>query len=88
MTLDQQNLQQLKQTAELIYNDKCLLDALRNAGYENMTRQTIMIVNNALTSTERKIEHVKNRTLDQSIKNDPHKIHRNEKNDDSPSPDF
>lgn len=88
MTLDQQNLQQLKQTAELIYNDKCLLDALRNAGYENMTRQTIMIVNNALTSTERKIEHVKNRALDQSIKNDPHKIHRNEKNDDSPSPDF
>ena len=61
MSLDKQNLQQLEQTADLIHNDKCLLDALRRAGYERMTTTTTMTVNNALTSTERKIEHIKNK---------------------------
>ena len=88
MSLDKQNLQQLEQTADLIHNDKCLLDALRRAGYERMTTTTTMTVNNALTSTERKIEHIKNKVLDQSTSKDSSQRHDHEKNDHSPGPDF
>lgn len=85
MSLDKQNLQQLEQTADLIHNDKCLLDALRRAGYERMTTTTTMTVNNALTSTERKIEHIKNPVSDKTKEIDNNLTYQN---DDSPSPDF
>ena len=85
MSLDKQNLQQLEQTADLIHNDKCLLDALRRAGYERMTMTTTMTVNNALTSTERKIEHIKNPVSDKTKEIDNNLTYQN---DDSPSPDF
>ena len=85
MSLDKQNLQQLEQTADLIHNDKCLLDALRRAGYERMTATTTMTVNNALTSTERKIEHIKNPVSDKTKEIDNNLTYQN---DDSPSPDF
>lgn len=85
MTLNKQNLQQLEQTAELIHNDKCLLDALRRSGYENMTRDTIMIINNVLTSTERKIEGLKNPILDKTTEIDKN---RDYQNDNNPTPDF
>ena len=85
MSLDKQNLQQLEQTADLIHNDKCLLDALRRAGYERMTTTTTMVVNNALTSTERKIEHIKNPVSDKTKEIDNNLTYQN---DDSPSPDF
>lgn len=85
MSLDKQNLQQLEQTADLIHNDKCLLDALRRAGYERMTTTTTMTVNNALTSTERKIQHIKNPVSDKTKEIDNNLTYQN---DDSPSPDF
>ncbi len=85
MSLDKQNLQQLEQTADLIHNDKCLLDALRRAGYERMTTTTTMTVNNALTSTERKIEHIKNPVSDKTKEIDNNLTYQN---DDSLSPDF
>ena len=85
MSLDKQNLQQLEQTADLIHNDKCLLDALRRAGYERMTTTTTMTVNNALASTERKIEHIKNPVSDKTKEIDNNRTYQN---DDSPSPDF
>lgn len=82
MTLDKQNLQQLEQTAELIYNDKCLLDALRGSGYERMIKTTTTTVNNALMSTERKIGYIKS-----LISNKTKEIDNNQ-NDNSPNPDF
>lgn len=83
MSLDKQNLQQLEQTAILVDNDKSLLDALKNAGFGRITTSTMTMVNNAKTSIERKIEHIKNKILDQSTPKDSSQRH-----DHSPGPDF
>lgn len=88
MSLDKQNLQQLEQTAILVDNDKSLLDALKNAGFGRITTSTMTMVNNAKTSIERKIEHIKNKILDQSTPKDSSQRHDHEKNDHSPGPDF
>ena len=50
-----------------------------------MTTTTTMTVNNALTSTERKIEHIKNPVSDKTKEIDNNLTYQN---DDSPSPDF
>ena len=88
MSLDKQNLQQLEQTAILVNNDKSLLDSLKNAGFGRITTSTMTVVSNAKTSIERKIEHIKNKILDQSTSKDSSQRHDHKKNDHSPDPDF
>lgn len=88
MSLAKQTLQQLEQTAILVNNDKSLLDSLKNAGFRRITTSTMTIVNNAKTSIERKIEHIRNTVLDQSTPKDSSQRHDHEKNDHSPGPDF
>lgn len=85
MTMHKQDLQQLEQTKELINNDKGLLEALRASGYENTTKGTLTTVNNALTSNEKQIEHIKTPVSNKTKESETKMIY---KNDDSPSPDF
>lgn len=85
MTMHKQDLQQLEQTKELINNDKGLLEALRASGYENTTKGTLTTVNNALTSNEKQIEHIKTPVSNKTKESETKVIY---KNDDSPSPDF
>lgn len=88
MSLAKQNLDQLKQTAILVDNDKSLLDALKNAGFGRITTSVITMVNNAKTSIERKIEHIQNTLVDKPQQKKSQQGYENEKNDPSPGPDF
>lgn len=84
IVMDKQDISQLEQTKELIENDKGLLEAVSRSFGHKVVESTATIVNNALTSNERKIEHIKRSSTKHSKEVEAEQTYRN----DSPSPDF